>query len=112
VLLLEVLKDPKFKHKLIIVHPHVKEIATKFDGKQGSIIYIKAKLGENETVPKILEAVILLKFVRCYDILPLPFLFAVGLSNWVPDCFQCDRFDCIFIKVSVHINLFYQIILP
>jgi hypothetical protein len=30
----------------------VKEIATKFDGKQGSIIYIKAKLGENETVPK------------------------------------------------------------
>ncbi|MGB8934945.1 MAG: hypothetical protein WCC17_07550 [Candidatus Nitrosopolaris sp.] len=54
---LEVLKDPKFKHKLIIVHPHVKEIATKFDGKQGSIIYKKAKLGENETVPKILEAV-------------------------------------------------------
>jgi hypothetical protein len=54
---LEVLKDPKFEHKLIIVHPHVKEIATKFDGKQGSIIYIKAKLGENETVPKILEAV-------------------------------------------------------
>jgi len=35
----------------------VKEIATKFDGKQGSIIYIKAKLDENETVPKILGAV-------------------------------------------------------
>jgi hypothetical protein len=31
----------------------VKEIATKFDGNQGSIIYIKAKLGENETVPQI-----------------------------------------------------------
>jgi hypothetical protein len=34
----------------------VKEIGTKFDGKQDYIIYIKAKLGENETVPKILEA--------------------------------------------------------
>jgi hypothetical protein len=53
---LEVLKDANFKHKLIIVHPHVKEIGTKFDGKQDHIIYIKAKLGENETVPKILEA--------------------------------------------------------
>ena len=53
---LEVLKDANFKHKLIIVHPHVKEIGTKFDGKQDNIIYIKAKLGENKTVPKILEA--------------------------------------------------------
>jgi hypothetical protein len=40
---LEVLKDQNFKHKLIIVHPHVKEIGTKFDGKQDNIIYIKAK---------------------------------------------------------------------
>jgi hypothetical protein len=52
----EVLKDVNFRHKLIIVHPHVKEIGTKFDRKQDYIMYIKAKLGENETVPKILEA--------------------------------------------------------
>ena len=36
----------------------MKEIGTKFDGKQDYIIYIKAKLGENETVPKILEALL------------------------------------------------------
>ena len=54
---LEVLKDPNLKHKLIIVHPHVDEIVTKFDGKQDNIIYITAKLGANETVPEILKAI-------------------------------------------------------
>jgi hypothetical protein len=35
----------------------VDEIVTKFDGKQDNIIYIKAKLGANETVPEILKAI-------------------------------------------------------
>ena len=51
---LEVLKDRRLDHKLIIVHPHVEEIVTKFGGKQDNIHAIKAKLGTNETVPKIL----------------------------------------------------------
>jgi hypothetical protein len=54
---LEVLKDPILKHKLIIVHPHVDEIVTKFDGKQDNIINIKAKLGASEAVPGILKAI-------------------------------------------------------